>query len=298
MPEEEYDFTPASRLMQAGEIETLAKIFVKEGVKKIRLTGGEPLVRKDAAEIILALSALPVELTLTTNGARLHEFAGTLKQSGLRSINISLDTLQPDKFALITRRNIFKQVKDNIDLMLQLGLHVKINTVVMKGLNEDEINDFIAWTKDVPVHVRFIEFMPFTGNRWTSNKVFSFHEMLETIEKQYSFIPLAGKAHDTAKGFAVPGHAGSFAVISTMTEPFCGTCNRMRLTADGKLKNCLFSSYETDLLTPLRNGEDVLPHIHGNIKAKEKELGGQFTTALQTIEAANIHNRPMITIGG
>src|SRR5258706_5321781 len=119
MPEEEYDFTPASRLMQAGEIETLAKIFVKEGVKKIRLTGGEPLVRKDAAEIILALSALPVELTLTTNGARLHEFSNTFKQSGLRSINISLDTLQPDKFTLITRRNIFQQVKDNIELMLQ-----------------------------------------------------------------------------------------------------------------------------------------------------------------------------------
>ncbi|MEP6727589.1 MAG: GTP 3',8-cyclase MoaA [Bacteroidota bacterium] len=298
MPDEEYDFAPASKLMQPAEIETLAKIFVKEGVKKIRLTGGEPLVRKDAAEIILALSALPVELTLTTNGARLHEFAGILKESGIRSINISLDTLHADKFMLITRRNIFQQVKDNIDLMLHHGLHVKINVVVMKGLNEDEINDFIAWTKDTPVHVRFIEFMPFTGNRWTSNKVVSFHEILETIEKKYHFVALPGKPHDTAKGFAVPGHAGTFAVISTMTAPFCGTCNRIRLTADGKLKNCLFSSYETDLLTPLRNNEDILPLIYGNIKAKEKELGGQFTTALQTIETANIQNRPMITIGG
>ncbi|MEO5594330.1 MAG: cyclic pyranopterin phosphate synthase MoaA, partial [Chitinophagaceae bacterium] len=118
------------------------------------------------------------------------------------------------------------------------------------------------------------------------------------IEKKYHFVALPGKPHDTAKGFAVPGHAGTFAVISTMTAPFCGTCNRIRLTADGKLKNCLFSSYETDLLTPLRNDEDILPLIYGNIKAKEKELGGQFTTALQTIETANIQNRPMITIGG
>jgi GTP 3',8-cyclase len=168
----------------------------------------------------------------------------------------------------------------------------------MKDLNENEINDFIEWTKDSPVHVRFIEFMPFTGNRWSSNKVVSLHDILETIGTKYPFISLEGKPHDTAKGFTVPGHAGTFAVISTMTEPFCGSCNRMRLTADGKLKNCLFSSYETDLLTPLRNGETILPLILGNIKAKEKELGGQFTTALQTIEAAAIHNRPMITIGG
>jgi len=298
MPEEDYDFTPASKLMQAAEIENLARIFVNQGVTKIRLTGGEPLVRKDAAEIIRNLAALPIELTLTTNGARLHEFRHTFTQAGIRSINISLDTLLEDKFTLITRRNIFQQVKNNIDLMLQLGLQVKINMVVMKGLNEDEINDFIAWTKDTPVHVRFIEFMPFTGNRWTSNKVFSYHDILEMIGKKYSYAPLPGKPHDTAKGFAIPGHAGNFAVISTMTEPFCGSCNRMRLTADGKLKNCLFSSYETDLLTPLRNGEDVLPLIHGNIQAKEKELGGQFTTALKTIDAAHIQNRPMITIGG
>jgi len=298
MPDEEYDFTPASRLMKASEIDTLAKIFVQEGVKKIRLTGGEPLVRKDAAEIIRSLAALPVELTLTTNGARLHEFTETFKEAGIRSINISLDTLLEEKFTLITRRPIFKQVKDNIQLMLQLGLHVKINMVVMKGLNENEINDFISWTKNTPVHVRFIEFMPFTGNRWTSNKVFSYHDILETIAAKFSFQPLAGKPHDTAKGFYIPGHAGTFAVISTMTEPFCGSCNRMRLTADGKLKNCLFSSHETDLLTPLRNAEDILPLIHANIQAKEKELGGQFTTALQTIEASHIQNRPMITIGG
>ncbi|MFT3932765.1 MAG: GTP 3',8-cyclase MoaA [Chitinophagaceae bacterium] len=298
MPEEEYDFTPASRLMQPDEIASLAKIFVQQGVKKIRLTGGEPLVRKDAAEIIKALAALPVELTLTTNGARLHDFADTIKAAGIHSINISLDTLQEEKFTLITRRNIFKQVKDNIDLMLQMGLQVKVNMVVMKGLNDDEINDFIRWTKDEPVNVRFIEFMPFTGNRWTSNKVFSLQEILQEISKEYTFTSIDTNPHDTAKVFTIPGHKGSFAVISTMTAPFCAGCNRLRLTADGKLKNCLFSDSETDLLTAFRNGEDVLPLIEKNIKAKEKELGGQFTTALQTIEATKIHNRPMITIGG
>ncbi|QHS58582.1 GTP 3',8-cyclase MoaA [Chitinophaga agri] len=298
MPEEDYDFTPASRLMQADEIATLAGIFTANGVRKIRLTGGEPLVRKDAAKIILSLSRLPVELTMTTNGARLHEFTDVLEEAGIRSLNISLDTLQQDKFTLITRRDIFPQVKRNIDLLLNKGIRVKVNMVVMKGLNDSEINDFVAWTKDTPVHVRFIEFMPFSGNRWTSNKVLSLHEILHGINAEYDFLPLKGGANDTAKGFIVPGHAGTFSVISTMTEPFCSTCNRMRLTADGKLKNCLFSQGETDLLTALRNGEDVLPLIQQNIRSKAKELGGQFTGKLEDVHAELINNRSMITIGG
>lgn len=298
MPEEEYDFTPASRLMQASEIYDLAQVFTTNGVRKIRLTGGEPLVRKDAAKIIRSLSTLPVELTLTTNGARLHEFAGVLRDAGVRSLNISLDTLQADKFLFITKRDLFHQVRKNIDLMISLGLHVKINVVVMKGLNEGEIIDFVEWTRLTPVHVRFIEFMPFTGNRWTSNKVLSLHEILGIIHTTYDHLPLKGGANDTAKGFIVPGHTGTFSVISTMTAPFCGTCNRMRLTADGKLKNCLFSKEETDLLTALRNGQEVLPLIRASIGSKEKELGGQFAASLQALQAENIQNRSMITIGG
>jgi len=298
MPEEDYDFTPASKLMQADEVETLAKIFVAEGVKKIRLTGGEPLVRKDAAKIITALSKLPVQLALTTNGVRLHEFAHVLEDSGMHSINISLDTLQADKFQLITRRALFDKVQDNIHLLLQKNFHVKVNVVVMRGLNDAEILDFIRWTKAVPVHVRFIEFMPFSGNRWTSNKVFTWQEILTIIESAFSFIPLKGDKNDTAKGYIVPGHAGTFSVISTMSAPFCSTCNRMRLTADGKLKNCLFSQSETDLLTPLRKGEAVLPLIHQNIQSKAKELGGQFSAAFENLEALSIQNRSMITIGG
>jgi GTP 3',8-cyclase len=298
MPEEKYEFAAASQLMQQQEIEALAKIFVSLGVNKIRLTGGEPLVRKDAGEIIRALSQLPVKLTLTTNGSRLHEFVDILDESGVHSLNISLDTLDAEKFQLITRRNQFQRVYDNIQLLLRRGFHVKINMVVMKGLNEHEITDFVEWTKHDPVHVRFIEFMPFTGNRWASNKVLTMQQMLQVIQEKYEIERLQDEKHDTAKGYSVPGHQGTFAVISTMSANFCGDCNRLRLTADGKMKNCLFAEKETDLLTALRNGEDVIPLIHHNIRSKAKELGGQFTPDFQHLQADGIHNRSMITIGG
>jgi cyclic pyranopterin phosphate synthase len=298
MPDEEYEFTPASKLMQVHEIEAIAKIFVSLGVKKIRLTGGEPLVRKDAAEVILALSKLPVTLTMTTNGVRLHEFLPTLKQAGVTSLNVSLDTLQADKFQLITRRDQFQRVYDNIHLLLENDIRAKVNVVAMKDFNDHEINDFVRWTKDTPVHVRFIEFMPFQGNKWTSNKVLTWQQILKIVEAEYSFLPLKDELNETAKKYIVPGHAGTFAVISTMSAPFCGTCNRMRLTADGKMKNCLFSKEETDLLTALRNGQDIIPLIRQSIHAKAKELGGQFSADFEHIEASAIQNRSMITIGG
>ncbi|HEY1060772.1 MAG TPA: GTP 3',8-cyclase MoaA [Daejeonella sp.] len=298
MPEEDYEFTPHSRLMQPEEIESLAKLFVDNGVSKIRLTGGEPLVRKDAADIILRLSKLPVKLTLTTNATRLHDFVDVLEEAKVSSLNISLDTLDSDKFNIITRRDSFKKVMDNILLMIDRNFHVKVNVVVMKGMNEHEINDFVAWTKDVPVHVRFIEFMPFEGNRWTSNQVFTWKEMLEEISRKYSPVALKGDIHDTAKKYSIEGHKGTFAIISTMSSPFCAGCNRMRLTADGKMKNCLFSQEETDLLTALRKGDDVLPLIQDSIRSKAKELGGQFTKDFEKIHTEDLHNRSMISIGG
>ncbi len=298
MPEEEYDFASSAALMQPDEIEKIARIFVDHGVKKIRLTGGEPLVRKDAAAIIRSLSPLPVQLTMTTNGARLHEFREVIQEAAMHSINISLDTLQEKKFLFITRRKIFQQVMQNIDLMLQQQLHVKINVVVMKGLNENEICDFIAWTKDIPVHVRFIEFMPFSGNRWTSNQVFTWQEILTVASQKFDFIPLEGHKNDTAKSYYVKGHQGTFSVISTMSAPFCDTCNRMRLTADGKLKNCLFSKGETDLLGVLRAGGDITPLILDTVYKKHKALGGQFNTDFTHLESEKLENRSMITIGG
>jgi cyclic pyranopterin phosphate synthase len=298
MPEEDYEFTPSARLMQVDEIEAIAKIFVEQGVHKIRLTGGEPLVRKGADDIILRLSKLPVNLTLTTNATRLHEYVDVLEQAHVRSLNVSLDTLQAEKFQLITRRDLFDKTLENINLLINRNFHVKLNVVVMKGLNEREINEFVEWTRDTNVHVRFIEFMPFEGNHWTSNKVFTWKEMLDVIEKKYNVIRLHDDIHDTAKKYTVEGHKGTFAVISTMSAPFCAGCNRMRLTADGKMKNCLFSNKETDLLTAFRNGEDIVPLITQSIHSKAKELGGQFTKDFEKIHTEEIHNRSMIAIGG
>lgn len=298
MPEENYDFTPHSKLMQADEIDTIARLFVQHGVNKIRLTGGEPFVRKDASKIIRNLGKLPVQLMCTTNGIRIDDMLPEIIQSDFHSINISLDTLQKEKFLKITRRDYFDRVLRNIDLLLQHNIKTKINVVAMKEINDNEISDFIAFTKDHPVEVRFIEFMPFSGNRWTSNQVMTQKDILDIIREKYDFIPLPIGFHDTAKQFSINGHKGSFSIISTMSEPFCSGCNRIRLTADGKLKNCLFSKKETDLLTPLRNGEDILPIIESAIWSKAKTQGGQLNEQFEKINASIIQNRSMINIGG
>jgi len=298
MPEEEYAFTPHTRLMQVNEIEKLASLFVDNGVTKIRLTGGEPLVRKDASEIIRILSKLPVELTMTTNGIRIDDMLPQIVDAGFSSINISLDTLQQEKFIRITRRDYFERVRRNIDLLLSQGIQTKINVVIMKGLNDDEILDFVELTKLYPIEVRFIEFMPFSGNRWSSNQVLTLNEIVERIATVYEIAPVLPKPNDTSKPFAIAGHLGKIAIISTMTAPFCGSCNRMRLTADGKLKNCLFSKEETDLLSALRNGEDVLSLIQQCIRSKAESLGGQLSKDFKNIEADSLKNRSMITIGG
>ena len=298
MPEEDYYFTPNNQLMQAEEIEAIAKVFVQQGVNKIRLTGGEPLIRKDFGDILNRLAKLGIQITMTTNATRLHEFVNEIKHAQIQSINISLDTLQRDRFILMTKRDQYEQVKHNIQLMIDLGINVKVNVVAMKGINDAEILDFIAWTKNTPIHIRFIEFMPFDGNQWNREKVITLEEILSLVKSKYEFAPMERLPHETAKNYQVPGHKGTFAVISTMSAPFCGDCNRIRLTADGKMKNCLFSTSETDLLTAYRNGGDVTALIYENIASKKQSLGGQFTTDLQKIEIGELNNRTMISIGG
>jgi cyclic pyranopterin phosphate synthase len=297
MPNEKTLVTPTAKLMQAAEIEQIAEIFVNLGVKKIRLTGGEPLLRKDAKDIIERLSKLPVELTISTNAVLVNQYIDILKQAKIHSVNVSLDSLNADEFFTITKRGDFKKIMDNIYLLLSNNFKVKVNMVVMKGINTHAILDFVAWTKEFPLEVRFIEFMPFQGNEWQPEKVYSYQEMLNDIATKYNFIKLTDAPADTAKKYKVPGHAGSFAFISTITAPFCGSCNRLRLTADGKMKNCLFDSKEANLLAAFRRGEDIVPIILACLKNKKRERGGLFDKNKADSTMYN-ENRAMIRIGG
>ncbi len=298
MPDEKIKCMPSSQLMTVDEIDQLGRIFVNNGVRKIRLTGGEPLARKDAGEIIERLSTYPVELTMTTNGVLADQYLDLFLKVGIRSLNVSLDTLNPESFFALTKRDHWHKVWRNIHLMLESGLHVKTNTVVMKGVNEQEIVDFVALTKDLPIHVRFIEFMPFQGNLWEHAQVFPASQMLELIGEKFSFIKLLDAKNDTAKKFKVLNHEGTFAIISTMSSHFCAGCNRMRLTADGKMKNCLFSRSEVDLLGALRSGQEIEPLIQLCLDQKEKALGGQLLQDYEKIDASLLQNRSMIAIGG
>lgn len=284
--------------MSAEEIDHLASVFVKLGIKKIRLTGGEPLLRKDFHDIINLLSKHPIELAVTTNGIYMDEFLDDFKKAGIKSVNVSLDTLSKEKFISITKRDYFNRTMDNINLLLANNFHVKVNVVLMRGMNDDEILDFIAWSKNLSIHLRFIEFMPFIGNRYEKGKTVSHDEVLEKIKSSYQVIKLNDSINDTAKKYCIPGHESTFAFISTISQPFCEGCNRIRLTSDGKLRNCLFAQSETDLLKPLRNGENITSLIEATIYKKEQIRGGHADVDAMTSDSLNPSARAMVRIGG
>jgi GTP 3',8-cyclase len=301
MPEEGVILSPRSHLMTYEEIHTIAKIFVANGVTKIRLTGGEPLIRKDIPIILEKLSSLPVELSITTNAVIVDKFIDTLKINGVKSINVSLDSLDKEKFKHITRRDEFEKVYNNIHLLVDEGFKVKVNAVLIKGFNDNEIIDFIDFTKDLPISVRFIEFMPFDGNKWNMKKMVSYKDVMRYVNAAFSeeqIERLQDAPNDTSKNYEIKGYQGSFAIISSVTNPFCDTCNRLRLTADGQLKNCLFSSSESDLLTALREGKPIESIIKKAVEAKFKVRGGMDT--IEKLQEPKLHaqNRSMITIGG
>lgn len=299
MPEEGIQLRDKSEFMSAEELLEIAQTFISLGVKKIRLTGGEPLIKKNAELIIRELGKLPIELAITTNAVNVERFIDVLKEAGVKSINVSLDSLKEKRFNAISRRNYFKKIKKNIDLLIKNEFTVKINVVVIKGTNDDEIIDFVKWTKKIPVHVRFIEFMPFDGNKWDWDKKISYKEILEKINHSYrqdEFEKVIDNPNDTSRNYRLLDSKGTFGIISSVTNPFCDTCNRIRLTADGKIKNCLFSNSETDLLKIHRNGQSIIPAIIESISKKEKERAGlgEFNNKM----AADLQNRSMTTIGG
>ena len=301
MPENGIQLTPKSHLMTANEIVSIAQTFVNLGVTKIRLTGGEPLVRKDAKDIILRLGKLGINLTITTNGILVSNFIETFKEAGIKTVNISIDSLVKDKFNKITRREYFDIVQKNIDLLLQEKFNIKLNVVLIKSFNNNEILDFIAITKNQKIQVRFIEFMPFSGNQWDKSKLVSYAEIMETVQSEYKLSDierLEDSPNDTAKNYKISNHLGSFAIISSVTNPFCSTCNRIRLTADGKLKNCLFSNSETALLETLRAGVSIIPLIHQNLSSKYAVRGGMDDDLKFQNPDLFSQNRSMIAIGG
>ncbi|XP_074548858.1 molybdenum cofactor biosynthesis protein 1 isoform X2 [Halichoeres trimaculatus] len=297
MPEEGVKLTPRGQLLSTSEILSLARLFVQEGVEKIRLTGGEPLIRPDVLDIITELRKLEGLRTIavTTNGINLAKLLPKLKDAGLDLINISLDSLVPAKFEFIVRRKGFHKVMEGIEKAIEMGYNpVKVNCVVMRGLNEDELLDFVALTEKKPLEVRFIEYMPFDGNKWNFKKMVSYQEMLDRIRQQWPDLEMLQTGQtDTAKTFKVPGFTGQVGFITSMSDHFCGSCNRLRITADGNLKVCLFGNSEVSLRDVLRSGssdEELLQIIGAAVGRKKKQHAGMFSIS-------QMKNRPMILIG-
>ncbi|XP_054425300.1 molybdenum cofactor biosynthesis protein 1 isoform X2 [Pteronotus mesoamericanus] len=296
MPEEGVSLTPKADLLTTEEILTLARLFVKEGIDKIRLTGGEPLIRPDVVDIVAQLHQLEGLRTIgvTTNGINLARLLPQLQKAGLSAINISLDTLVPAKFEFIVRRKGFHKVMEGIHKAIELGYSpVKVNCVVMRGLNEDELLDFVALTEGLPLDVRFIEYMPFDGNKWNFKKMVSYKEMLDTLRQQWPELEkLPEEESSTAKAFKIPGFQGQVSFITSMSEHFCGTCNRLRITADGNLKVCLFGNSEVSLRDHLRAGaseEELLRIIGAAVGRKKRQHAGMFSIS-------QMKNRPMVLI--
>ncbi|WP_431242349.1 GTP 3',8-cyclase MoaA [Flavobacterium sp. P21] len=301
MPADGIALSPKASLMTAEEIFAIAQTFAQNGVDKIRLTGGEPLLRKDFPEIVSKLSALNISLSLTTNGILIDRHIETLKQFNVKKINLSLDTLVSFKFASITLRNQFEKVVDNLHLLLNNDFHVKVNVVLIKGFNDNEIVDFVKLTQFLPISVRFIEFMPFAGNEWDRSKMVSQQEILFLVENAFSsdeIQKLEDEKNFTSRNYKINGFQGDFGIISSITNPFCDSCNRIRLTADGKIKNCLFSNSETDLLTVFRNGESITEFISASIQNKKKVRAGMVSVSEMDDPALHFDNRSMIAIGG
>ena len=279
MPEEGMEWTPREELLTFEEIERLASLLVNRfGIESIRLTGGEPTVRANLSKLIEKLAKLNVDLSLTTNGATLPLIAGELYDAGLDRINISLDTLDRKRFESLTRRDNLKQVLHGIETAKSVGFDpVKINMVVMKGVNDDEVLDFVSYGRENGLVVRFIEFMPLDADEtWTESKVMPQNEILELISSKYDLEPLSRGSSPAARWKFVDG-PGEIGIIATVSEAFCDACDRIRLTADGKFRNCLFAIQEYDVRKLLREnaGDEKIIELFSHA-VKQKWAGHQI----------------------
>jgi cyclic pyranopterin phosphate synthase len=278
MPQEAMEWAPKAEILSYEEIITLAEIFVSLGVNKLRVTGGEPMVRRDLESLIERLAAIPgvADLAMTTNAHFLRGRAEALKRAGLERITISLDSLQPERFALLTGRNGLQQVLDGIDAAIEAGLHpVKLNSVVIRGINDDQAVAFAAFARAKGVHVRFIEFMPLdNGKVWRREMVVPGEELRQGISAVFPLERVAAMSpSETARRWRfADGAPGEIGFINPVTQPFCGHCSRIRLTADGMIRTCLFSTIEHNLKRLLRNGatrDELIDFITATVDKKE-----------------------------
>ena len=303
MPAEGVPWLPGPSLMTTEELVRLAAVAVDLGVEEIRLTGGEPLLRPDVVDVVRRLAALRAphvphgpDLSLTTNGLRLPELAAPLADAGLRRVNVSLDTLRRDRFRDLTRRDRLVGTLAGIAAADAMGLApVKINAVVMRGVNDDEVVDLVRFAASHGYEMRFIEQMPLdAGHTWSRAQMVTGPEILAALEAAFTLTPLPGRGSAPAQRWLVDGGPATVGVIASVTAPFCGACDRLRLTADGKLRSCLFARTETDLGALLRAGasdEDLAAAVRDCLRGKLPGHGIDDPSFLQP-------DRPMNAIGG
>ena len=256
MPDEGMVWLPRAEVLTFEEIERVARVCVERfGFDGIRITGGEPTVRAHLPVLVRKLAALGVDVAMTTNGATLRLVVDDLRDAGLSRINISCDSLRRDRFAALTRRDALPQVLDGIRAAQDAGFEpVKVNAVLVRGVNDDEVVDFATFGRDHGVHVRFIEFMPLDAEHgWTMEQVVPSAEVVDGIDRVYPLEPVVHGAEPAAR-YRYRDGAGEIGVISSVTQPFCGNCDRVRLTAEGAFRTCLFATDEVDLRQALRSG--------------------------------------------
>jgi cyclic pyranopterin phosphate synthase len=259
MPAEGLPWLERDDVLHFEEIERLVALLAAMGVTDVRLTGGEPLVRRDFPALVGMLAPLVEDLSITTNGYLLERDAEALVRAGATRFNVSIDSLQRDRFFEMTRRDALPRVLRGLEVLASFpeAHPIKVNAVAMRGFTEDEVLPFAHFAREHPYEVRFIEFMPLDADHaWTPDSVLSGEEIRAIIERQWALEPVQREPHATARVYRFADGRGSIGFINPVSEPFCGDCNRIRLTADGRLRTCLFSLNETDLRTPLRDGAD------------------------------------------